>query len=209
MIAVNNIDVHGLARAVYNARNSFNSWKYSDSDITTNTLGERDLEFAKRLVRSGKGSERKFLRQITVSMDITAPLMWWKEMDQYKVATVTNSTSTMHKLTAKDFELSDFSIDGMSGEGRAHMMETVETLNRCLMAYRENKNSTYWRDLIIMLPESYNQMRSWSGNYENLLGMIADRSNHKLTEWRTFCDVVKALPYMEQFVSCLKDSKKS
>ena len=208
MIAVENIDVHGLARAVYNARNSFNSWKYSDSDISTNTLGERDLEFAKRLVRSGKGSERKFLRQITVSMDITAPLMWWKEMDQYKVATVTNSTSTMHKLTAKDFELSDFSIDGMSGEGRVHMMETVETLNRCLMAYRENKNSTYWRDLIIMLPESYNQMRSWSGNYENLLGMIVDRSNHKLTEWRTFCDVVKALPYMEQFVSCLKDSKK-
>ena len=112
MIAVNNIDVHGLARAVYNARNSFNSWQYSDSNITTNTLGERDLEFAKRLVRSGKGSERKFLRQITVNMDITAPLYWWKEMDQYKVATVTNSTSTMHKLTAKDFELSDFSLDG-------------------------------------------------------------------------------------------------
>ena len=200
LIAVENIDVHGLARAVYNARNSFNSWKYSDSDISTNTLGERDLEFAKRLVRSGKGSERKFLRQITVSMDITAPLMWWKEMDQYKVATVTNSTSTMHKLTAKDFELSDFSIDGMSGEGRVHMMETVETLNRCLMAYRENKNSTYWRDLIIMLPESYNQMRSWSGNYENLLGMIADRSNHKLTEWRTFCEVIRALPYMAEFI---------
>ena len=200
LIAVENIDVHGLARAVYNARNSFNSWKYSDSDISTNTLGERDLEFAKRLVRSGKGSERKFLRQITVSMDITAPLMWWKEMDQYKVATVTNSTSTMHKLTAKDFELSDFSIDGMSGEGRVHMMETVETLNRCLMAYRENKNSTYWRDLIIMLPESYNQMRSWSGNYENLLGMIADRSNHKLTEWRTFCEVIRALPYMDEFI---------
>lgn len=200
MIAVENIDVHGLARAVYNARNSFNSWKYSDSDISANTLGERDLEFAKRLVRSGKGSERKFLRQITVSMDITAPLMWWKEMDQYKVATVTNSTSTMHKLTAKDFELSDFSIDGMSGEGRVHMMETVETLNRCLTAYRENKNSTYWRDLIIMLPESYNQMRSWSGNYENLLGMIADRSNHKLTEWRTFCEVIRALPYMDEFI---------
>lgn len=179
-----------------------NSWSRMDSYYTQQgnfVLGEQDLDLAKRLAKAGS-DHRKFLRQIFVSVDITAPLYWWKEYDTYKVATVANSTSTMHKISSKPFELQDFSCDHMSENTLLQMRQIVAYLESLRLAYLKTKDKQVWYDMIQLLPSSYHQMRTCSMNYENLIQMYHARKNHKLQEWHTFCDWVKSLPYAADLV---------
>ena len=236
MIKVENIDVFGWRAAIRGMRNPMNSWDQSDSafiigdrfyDILGQSgpameeehdgdvkLGANDISLMKRLIKGGS-EERKFLRMIHVQMDIVAPLYWWKEFDTYKVATVANSCSTMHKIAAKEFTLDDFShehvfdadsqdftainIDGgvclYSPTGLLGMICIV--LNRYRLLYLDSKDKKYWWQLIQLLPSSYNQRRTVDFNYETALSMIHQRRNHKLDEWRIFCLNLFNLPYME------------
>lgn len=197
MIKVENVKVYNIARAVYSARNAMNSWDKSDSDLEKDILGEADLAMAKRLVGAGS-DERKFMRQIFVAVDITAPLYWWKEADTYKVGTVANSCSTMHKIHAKEFVIDDFSVDRVSGEaGRQLMGAIIDYLNYNRKLFNETKNKDYWDNMIQILPTSYNQKRTLTLNYEVLRNMYHARKNHKLAEWRTLCEKIEGLPYSE------------
>ena len=135
---------------------------------------------------------------IFVSVDVTAPLYWWKEYDTYKVGTVANSTSTMHKITSKPFELSDFSVDHMNEEGIRAMEKLIETLEDLRLRFVETKDKELWYTIIQLLPSSYNQMRTCTLNYENLVNIYYARRNHKLAEWHEYCDWIKALPYFEE-----------
>ena len=186
------------------ARNPLNSWARYDSEFDENgdfVFGENDLSLAKRLCSAGT-DHRKFIRMIFVSVDITAPLYWWKEYDTYKVGTVANSTSTMHKITSKPFELSDFSVDHMNDEGIRAMEKLIETLEDLRLRFVETKDKELWYTIIQLLPSSYNQMRTCTLNYENLVNIYYARRNHKLSEWHEYCDWAKALPYFEElFIS--------
>lgn len=214
MIKVEHIDVYGFEAAIRGMRNPMNSWHRSDSGYESDGvyhLGMNDLDLAWRLIRSGT-EHRKFLRQIIVSMDITAPLYWWKEYDTYKVGTVANSCSTMHKIAAKPFELSDFSHEHLL------VKEKLTTIIQWLNDYREMymnwKDSTghvddhgnevtkkdIWWQMIQLLPTSYNQRRTVTLNYEVAMTIIRQRSGHKLDEWHTFVDVLKSLPEMSVFL---------
>ena len=205
MIQISNVSVQNIARAIYSARNAMNSWYKSDSDITSNVLGENDLNLAKKLCKAGT-DHRKFMRMITVYMDITAPLYWWKEFDTYKIGTVANSCSTMHKIHVKEFTMEDFSCE--------HLIDTclLESVINELNIYRtiynnydkqteEYKNEfskkDIWWQIIQLLPSSYNQKRTVMLNYEVLANMYHSRKNHKLDEWREFCDWIESLPYSE------------
>lgn len=197
MIKIEKSVVMNLEGAMRGARNPLNSWDRSDSvyDKDGNyILGENDLSLAKRLCKAGS-DHRKFIRQILVSVDITAPLYWWKEFDTYKVATVANSTSTMHKIHSKPFDIEDFSHDHMSGGALKAMDGILEYLEDCRVKFIETKDKAYWYDMIQLLPESYNQKRTVTMNYENLLNMYYARKNHKLSEWHTYCDWIMSLPY--------------
>ena len=170
MITLERTSVMNLENAIRGARNPMNSWDRMDSYYDENgqyVLGEQDLSLARRLCQAGS-DHRKFIRQIFVSVDITAPLYWWKEYDTYKVGTVANSTSTMHKIHAKPFELSDFSCDHMDAETRAQMEQLVGFLEKLRQKYLEGKDKQYWYDMIQLLPSSYHQMRTCTLNYENL-----------------------------------------
>ena len=191
MIKLENISVYNVKNAIRGMRNPMNSWELSDSsygdDYYHFYIGKKDEELAKKLIKAGT-DHRKFLRQIFVSIDITAPLYWWKQMDQYRVGAVTNSTSTMHKLTSKPLSISDdFSIDDIDG----FMLEYVEYLNRMIEQYKSLENEEtkkrVWRNIIQRLPDSYNQTRTWTGNYEILRNIYFARKDHKLNEWRNFC----------------------
>ena len=160
-------------------------------------LGENDLNLAKKLCKAGS-DHRKFIRQILVSVDITAPLYWWKEFDTYKVATVANSTSTMHKIHSRPFEMSDFSCDRLTAGGVKALESLLEYLEDCRIKFVETKDKAYWYDIIQLLPESYNQTRTITMNYENLLNMYYARRNHKLAEWHTYCDWILTLPYTKE-----------
>jgi len=203
MIKLERTSVMNLENAFRGARNPMNSWAKSDSyyDEEGNyVLGEVDLDFGKRLCHAG-GDHRKFIRQIFVSVDITAPLYWWKEFDTYKVGTVANSCSTMHKIHAKPIEREDFSCDRLDGEGlRAldALIEYLEGERQKFCADKENRQP--WHNMIQLLPSSYNQMRTVTMNYENLINMYYARKNHKLAEWHTFCDWIKTLPYAEELI---------
>ena len=199
MIKIENHNVYNLAQAVYAARNPMNSWSRSDSDLDNDILGENDLNLAKRLCNAGS-DHRKFLRQIFVSVDITAPLYWWKEMDQYKVGTTTNSCSTMHKIHAKEFTVEDFSIDDDILLADCVFQPIVAALNAYRDAFNETKNKEYWRAMIQLLPSSYNQMRTCTLNYENLRSMYHSRRLHKLEEWREFCKWIETLPYAAELI---------
>lgn len=197
MIKIEKSVVMNLEGAIRGARNPLNSWDRSDSvyDKDGNyILGENDLSLAKRLCKAGS-DHRKFIRQILVSVDITAPLYWWKEFDTYKVATVANSTSTMHKIHSKPFDIEDFSHDHMSDGALKAMDGILEYLEDCRVKFIETKDKAYWYDMIQLLPESYNQKRTVTMNYENLLNMYYARKNHKLSEWHTYCDWIMSLPY--------------
>ena len=209
MIKLERTSVMNFENAVRGARNPMNSWDRMDSytDEAGNfVFGENDMGLAVRLCRSGT-DHRKFLRQIFVSVDITAPLYWWKEYDTYKVATVANSTSTMHKVHAKSFEMDDFSHDHMDEETLKQMQHVIDYLEHLRGRYLETKDKQYWYDIIQFLPSSYNQMRTCTFNYENLIGMYHARKTHKLQEWHTFCDWVRTLPYAAQLITFEEEAK--
>ena len=198
MIKIERVSVMNLENAIRGARNPLNSWARMDSSYDEKgnyILGPNDLDLARRLAKAGS-DHRKFLRQIFVSVDITAPLYWWKEFDTYKVATVANSCSTMHKIHAKEFTREDFSCDRLDEGGLAMLDAVIAYLEKERLAFLEDKeNRQHWHNLIQMLPSSYNQMRTVTLNYENLIGMYYARKSHKLAEWHTYCDWVKSLPY--------------
>lgn len=202
MIKLEKTSVMNFENAVRGARNPLNSWEKMDSfnDESGNfVLGENDLSLARRLCSAGS-DHRKFIRQIFVSVDITAPMYWWKEYDTYKVATVANSTSTMHKITSKKFELSDFSCDKMDADTLDFMQKIIDKLEELRLKYLETKDKQVWYDIIQLLPSSYNQMRTCTMNYENLISMYYARKTHKLDEWHVFCDWVKSLPYADVMI---------
>lgn len=203
MIRLERASVMNLENAIRGARNPMNSWARMDSGYDEDgnfILGENDLGLAMRLARAGS-DHRKFIRQIFVSVDITAPIYWWKEFDTYKVGTVANSTSTMHKIHSKPFELEDFSHDHMTEQTLKFMQDVIAYLEIVRLKYTEDKNKEDWYDLIQLLPESYNQMRTCTMNYENLSNMYYARRNHKLQEWHTFCDWIQTLPYAEELIT--------
>ncbi len=209
MINLQKTSVMNLENAIRGARNPMNSWDRSDSFYDDNKnyiLGENDLDLARRLCVSGS-DHRKFIRQIFVSVDITAPLYWWKEYDTYKVGTVANSTSTMHKIHSKAFSREDFSCDHMTDETLKEFDNVIAYLERLRKKYLETKDKAYWYDIIQFLPSSYNQMRTCTFNYENLVNMYNARKSHKLSEWHVFCDWVKTLPYANELILFGEKSK--
>ena len=202
MLKLDHISVMNLENAMRGARNPLNSWARSDSSYDGSgayVLGENDLALAQRLCCAGS-DHRKFIRQILVSMDITAPLYWWKEFDTYKVGTVANSTSTMHKIHAKAFELGDFSTDHMTPATLAEFEKWVAYLESIRLRYLETKDKADWYDLIQLLPTSYNQLRTVTLNYEVLANIYFARRNHKLVEWHTLCDTILDLPYAKELI---------
>ena len=202
MIKIERTSVMNLENAIRGARNPLNSWAKSDSyyDEDGNyILGENDLGLAKRLAKAGS-DHRKYLRQIFVSVDITAPLYWWKEYDTYKVGTVANSCSTMHKIHSKEFTMDDFSCELLSIPARQQLRNTIKFLEKRRQEYNQTKDRRCWDDIIQLLPTSYNQMRTCTLNYENLINIYHARKNHKLYEWRTLCDWIEQLPYFKEIV---------
>lgn len=200
MLTIERTCVMNLENAMRGARNPLNSWNRMDSSYDENgqyRLGPNDLDLAKRLCKAGS-DHRKFIRQIMVSMDVTAPIYWWKEFDTYKVGTVANSTSTMHKIHSKEFSMEDFSTDHMTEETKAHMEVLIGWLEALRVKYLETKDKAYWYDMIQLLPSGYNQMRTVSLNYEVLLNIYFARRNHKLEEWHTFCHWIEELPYAKE-----------
>lgn len=229
MIKVENVDVWGFEHAIRGMRNPLNSWDKSDSgngcckstnyvkfvlcencpeECVDNALcdrgnsyyqiGENDLDLMKRLYKAGT-EHRKYLRQIFVSMDIVAPLYWWKEFDTYKVGTVANSCSTMHKIAAKEFELDDFSHDHLT-IGLSTLEYIIDILNIARLRYLEDKDKEHWWQMIQLLPSSYNQKRTVTMNYENVITMINQRTGHKLDEWRDFVETLSELPYIKEIM---------
>lgn len=210
MLKVERTAVMNLENAMRGARNPMNSWARSDSSYDENgnyILGPNDLGLAKRLRVAGS-DHRKFIRQIFVSCDITAPIYWWKEFDTYKVGTTANSTSTMHKLTSKPIEMDDFSHDHLTPDAEKIMSDYVDAIEKIRLRFLENgKSKEDWYDLIQMLPESYNQMRTVTMSYENLVNMYFARRNHKLMEWHTFTDWITTLPYAQEIIITEDDAK--
>ena len=202
MLKVERISVMNMENAIRGARNPLNSWARMDSyyDERGNfVLGENDLSLATRLAKAGS-DHRKFLRQVFVSMDITAPLYWWKEFDTYKVGTVANSTSTMHKIHAKEFVREDFSIESLTGDSVEAMDALISCLESERVKYIETKDKAHWMNMIQLLPTSYNQLRTVTMNYEVLIGIYYARRTHKLSEWHTLCEAIEKLPYAENLI---------
>lgn len=243
MIRIENVEVMGWEAAIRGMRNPMNSWEKSDSyrysgkgpsleeagliDSLTGChvgfeVGPNDLDLMKRLTKAGT-DHRKFMRMITVYLDITAPLYWWKEFDTYKVGTVANSCSTMHKIAEKEFEMSDFSCEHLKPTSIKMMHDIIDTLNKYRADYNNPEadklgvKKNYWWQMIQLLPSSYNQRRTVMLNYEVLANIYKSRKNHKLDEWRVhetpeehkfrnkdfssgmwgFCDWIESLPYSE------------
>ena len=208
MLKVERTSVMNIENAIRGARNPMNSWARMDSsyDEAGNfVLGENDLGLAKRLAHAGT-DHRKFLRQIFVSVDITAPLYWWKEFDTYKVGTVANSTSTMHKIHTKAFDRDDFSHDRLDEGGLAALDAVIaylESEREKFVANTADRQS--WHNMIQMLPSSYNQMRTVTMNYENLINIYYARRTHKLAEWHVLCDWIMSLPYAADLIAVKED----
>ena len=198
MIKIENIDVYGFEAAIRGARNPMNSWDRMDSCYNNGEfeIGENDYKLLKNLTIAGP-EHRKWNRMVTVTMDITAPLYWWKEYDTYKVGTVANSCSTMHKMQAKKFEKSDFSIEHMTEGTEPIMNVVISELNLNRASFNKTKDKKYWWNMIQLLPTSYNQKRTVHLNYEVLGTIYHQRRHHKLDEWVEFCDTIKTLPYSE------------
>ena len=209
MLKLERTSVMNLENAIRGARNPMNSWAKSDSaydDKGNYILGENDLALARKLCRAGS-VHRKFVRQIFVSTDITAPLYWWKEFDTYKVATVANSTSTMHKIHAKPFELADFSVDKLSDGALAAFRTYMDYMEATRRRFVETKDKRDWYDLIQLLPSSYNQLRTVTMNYETLINIYYARRAHKLDEWHVFCDWIRTLPYADDLICCREEER--
>lgn len=213
MLKTSNIQVYNWSGAIRGMRNPLNSWHLSDTDweMSTNelgveypTIGENDYSLMRRLAQAGT-DHRKYLRQIFVSIDIDAPLFWWKEMDTYKVGTTANSCSTMHKIHSKEFTMEDFTVENCEGEALAIIDNTIRELNILRDLYNTTKEKKYWRMMIELLPSSYNQLRTVTLNYEVLANIYRARHSHKLYEWHILCDVIEALPYSEFITGNYKD----
>lgn len=214
MIKLERTSVMNMDNAIRGMRNPMNSHDKSDSYTThienpdtgntaqfTFVIGENDLKLAQSLARSG-GDHRKYLRQIFVSVDVTAPLYWWKEYDTYKVGTVANSESTMHTIHKRPFTEEDFSLEGCVSDlivlrGIDYIMNMLNYLRD---KFLETGNKAYWESIIQLLPESFNQMRTCTLNYENLINIWHARRNHKLTEWHEYCAWIESLPYAEELI---------
>ena len=231
MLKIENAEVFGWEHAIRGMRNPMNSWEKSDSEFITadgdhhditgnsgpwygedgwseNLIGPNDQKLMTQLAKAGT-DHRKFMRMITVYLDITAPLYWWKEFDTYKVGTVANSCSTMHKIAAKEFTLEDFSCEHLVDEVnvsyssnalcmpyfKSALDAVIMLLNTARTMYLETKEKTYWWQMIQLLPSSYNQKRTVMLNYEVLANIYKSRRNHKLDEWHTLCDWIETLPY--------------
>ena len=211
-IKIENVGVYGFEAAIRGMRNPMNSWDRSDSDCKTiirdngkyveDFIGNNDLKLMKQLAKAGS-VHAKYRRMITVTCDITAPLYWWKEFDTYKVGTVRNSCSTMHKIADKAFTYDDFSTEHIGGVPNCDPLycsafETIiEVLNEARHCYLDTRDKAYWWQMIQLLPSSYNQRATVQLNYEVLAGMYYWRKDHKLDEWHTFCEWVESLPYSE------------
>ena len=231
MIKIEDVEVMGMRKAIKGMRNAMNSWDKSDSyidepeadmfencancrcgiDPPTFIIGEKDMELAKRLIKAGS-SDRKFMRMIHVQADVTAPLYWWKQADQYRIGVTTNSTSTMHTIHKREFTMDDFSYEHLFNDGYITngeycylssmdcLKEQVHTLNMFREKYLETKDKKYWWQMIQLLPSSYNQMRTIDLDYETLFSIYHQRKNHKLDEWKEFCKWIETLPYMKEFL---------
>ena len=183
-------------------RNPMNSWDKSDSkynDLDEYKMGANDLGLMKRLAMAGT-DHRKFMRMMPVYVRITAPFYWWKEFDTYKVGTVANSCSTMHKIQAKEFTVDDFSTEHLISDGNAMMKTTCDLLNQYREKYLKTKDKKYWWQMIQLLPSSYNQTRNVMLNYEVLANIYKSRKDHKLDEWREFCKWIESIPYSELII---------
>lgn len=205
MIKIDKVNVMNFENAIRGARNPMNSWNKMDNYYDENNnfvLGENDLSLATRLRKAGTADHRKYLRQIFVSVDILAPMYWWKEYDTYKVATVANSTSTMHKIHSKPFELDDFSHEHLTEYGLETLKELIKALENFRLWYNDGKGNSKkeWYNIIQLLPSSYNQLRTCTFNYETLINMYKSRKNHKLDEWKEFCKWVETLPYAKELI---------
>ena len=202
MLKVDRISVVNMENAIRGARNPMNSWARMDSYYNEKgefVLGENDLSLARRLAVAGS-DHRKFLRQIIVSMDINAPLYWWKEFDTYKVGTVANSCSTMHKIQAKEFSRDDFSCDRLTDEALAVLDTLIAFLEAERVKFNETKDKAAWHNMIQLLPSSFNQLRTVSLNYEVLINIYDARRHHKLAEWHTLCEAIENLPYARDLI---------
>ncbi len=209
MIELMRTSVMNFENAIRGARNPLNSWAKSDSYYDENgnyVLGENDLSLAVRLCKSGS-DHRKFVRQIFVSVDINAPLYWWKEYDTYKVGTVANSCSTMHKIHSKPFSMDDMSVDRMDDASKAVMQQVVDRLEALRLEYNETKDKSLWYSMIQLLPSSYNQMRTCTLNYETLINIHHARRSHKLDEWHVFCAWIESLPYAKELITGIYDGE--
>lgn len=203
MIKLEKTAVMNLDNALRGMRNPMSSWDKSDSYFAEDgdfVVGEADRTLAKKLVQSGT-DHRKFLRQIFVSVDITAPLYWWKEYDTYKVATVANSTSTMHKIHAKPFSRADFSCERMTPAALECLDQVIVVLEERRQVFLATKDRAAWDDMIQLLPSSFHQMRTCTLNYETLLNIYYARRNHKLPEWHELCAWIEGLPEMDSFLT--------
>ena len=217
MIKIENVEVMGWEHAIRGMRNPMNSWDKGDSSFLAIycsgitepelELGENDHKLAMKLIKAGS-DHRKFMRMITVYLDITAPLYWWKEFDTYKVGTVANSCSTMHKIAAKRFDQDDFSHEHLTNSGNYILNCTIDMLNDYRTRYLETKDKKYWWQMIQLLPSSYNQKRTVMLNYEVLANIHKSRRNHKLDEWHDFCDWIRELPYSELITGEKSDDAK-
>ena len=206
MITIEKTQVMNFEAAVRGMRNPMNSWANSDSYYDEDgkyIMGEADLKRAHALSASGT-DHRKYLRMIFVSVDITAPLYWWKEYDTYKVGTVANSCSTMHKIHSKPCERADFSCDRMSDAALACLDTVIGCLEDRRQKFIETKERAYWDDMIQLLPTSSNQKRTCTVNYENLVNIYYARRNHKLPEWHEVCRWIESLPYARELI-CVRD----
>lgn len=206
MLKIEKTDVYGWDAAIRGMRNPMNSWDKSDSFeeytnypwVTDPAIGVNDRSLMEKLVKAGT-DHRKFMRMIVVYVDVTAPLYWWKEYDTYKVGTVANSCSTMHKIHAKEFTLDDFSHEHLFKDDEMQtntdvLQFVIDALNFARADYLKTNDKRYWWQMIQLLPSSYNQRRTLMLNYEVLANIYRSRRNHKLDEWHTFCDWVESLP---------------
>ena len=227
MIRFENTKVFNFEGAVRGMRNPLNSWDKSDSTICPGRdfddckatvdkcprgedeefredifcIGKSDLDLMKRLINAGS-DHRKFMRQILVSVDITAPLYWWKEFDTYKVGTVSNSCSTMHTIQAKEFKPNDFSFENLTDSACKCALDIIEELDKQRLLYLDTKDKKYWLNMIQLLPSSYNQKRTITLNYETLYNIYGSRKDHKLDEWRVgFIKWIESLPYAEEVIT--------
>lgn len=201
MIEVSDVNVYNFKNAFIGMRNPLESWGDMDSKFSPFgkdllELGEKDWKLALKLVRAGT-DHSKFMRQIFVSMQITAPLYWWKEMDTYKISTVANSTSTMHTIHKTKITPDLFSTENLDNHAICVFERYLDYLEELRISFLENNDKRYWKMLIQMLPDSFNQTRMWTGNYQVLRNIRHNRNNHKLQEWQDFCDIIDTLPCSE------------